>query len=50
MSFQEFIKQADKYYTVLGVIVLIFIVMVAYMIWLDLKMSKIEKKNEDTIV
>ena len=47
MSFQEFIQQADKYYTVLGVIVLIFIVMLVYLIWLDLKMSKIEKKNKD---
>lgn len=47
MSFQEFIQQADKYYTVLGVIVLIFIVMVVYLIWLDVKLSKIEKKNND---
>lgn len=44
MTFEEFIRQADKFYTTLGVIVLIFLVIVAYLIWVDRKMTKLEKK------
>lgn len=44
MTFEEFIRQADKFYTTLGVIVLIFLVIVVYLIWVDRKMTKLEKK------
>jgi heme/copper-type cytochrome/quinol oxidase subunit 2 len=47
MSFEEFIKQADKYYTTLGVIILIFLVVIFYMIWLDRKMTRLENKNKE---
>ena len=47
MSFTELIRQGDKYYTVIAVILAIFIIAIAYRVWLDVKMSKIEKKNED---
>lgn len=44
MTFEEFIRQADKFYTTLGVIVLIFLVIIVYLIWVDRKMTKLEKK------
>jgi hypothetical protein len=47
MSFTELIKQGDKYYTVIAVIVAIFMIAIVYLIWLDRKMSKLEKKNEE---
>lgn len=47
MSFTELIKQGDKYYTVIAVIIAIFAIAIVYLIWLDRKMSRLEKKNED---
>lgn len=51
MSFQELIKQGNKYYAVIAVIVTIFIIAVLYMVWLDVKMRKLEKNNtEDHLI
>lgn len=47
MSYDEFIKQGDKYYTALGVIILIFAIIIFYLFWLDKKMSRLENKNRD---
>jgi len=47
MSFTELIKQGNKYYTVIAVIAIIFVIVVLYLVWLDIKISRIEKNNED---
>ena len=50
MSFEEYIKQADKYYTSIGVIILIFLVIVVYLFWIDRKISKLESNKKDSIL
>lgn len=47
MTFTELIKDANKYYAVLAVISIIFILVVLYLVWLDVKIRRIEKDNED---
>lgn len=47
MSFTELIKDANKYYAVIAVIATIFILVVLYLVWLDVKIRRIEKDNED---
>ena len=47
MSVTELIKDANKYYAVIAVIATIFILVVLYLVWLDVKIRRIEKDNED---
>ncbi len=47
MSFQELIQQGNKYYTTIAVVIAIFVIAIAYLFWLDRKMTRLEKKNED---
>lgn len=45
MSFDELIRDGNKYYATIAVVLTIFILVVVYLVWLDLKIKKIEDKN-----
>jgi len=46
-SIDDFFRSTGKIYTVLGVVVLLFIVLIIYLIRLEKKISKIEKQIND---
>lgn len=46
-SIADFFRSTGKIYTVLGVVVLLFIVLIIYLIRLEKKISKIEKQIND---
>lgn len=47
MSFQELLKEGHKYNAVIAVVVTIFVVAILYMIWLDLKIRKLERNETE---
>ena len=47
MTFEELIRNANKYYATIGVVSAIFIVVIVYLTWLDLGMRKLEKQQKN---
>jgi len=46
MSFDELIRDGNKYYATIAVVCTIFILVVIYLFWLDNKIKKIEDKQK----
>jgi|GEM_PF-3011908 len=46
MSFDELIRDGNKYYATIAVVCTIFVLIVLYLVWLDIKIKKIEDKNK----
>lgn len=47
MTYLELLKDANKFNTVLAVIMVVFILVVFYLVRLDLKIGKIERNTKD---
>ncbi len=46
MNFQELLRSANKYYATIAVVIAIFLLIILYLIWLDVRLKKIEKSQE----